>query len=73
MVLRKLISEPIWMDMRSDIMIWGIFALSIFFAVIEYFQHREYREKHPDYARCTSGVIGFCVLALALLIEGIKG
>ena len=54
-------------------MIWGIFALSIFFAVIEYFQHREYREKHPDYARCTSGVIGFCVLALALLIEGIKG
>jgi hypothetical protein len=44
-----------------------IALLSAVFAVVEYIQHKEYNNKHPDQDRCGSGIIGFIVITIALV------
>lgn len=42
-------------------------------AIFEYWQHKEYHEKHPDYARCPSGVIGFIVISIVSVVYAFTG
>lgn len=54
-------------------MIWGTLALCIFFAVGEYFQHRDHYKKHPDDEPCPSAYGAFIILAVAVLVSALKG
>lgn len=42
---------------------------AVVFAVIEYFCHREYHEKHPDYDRSFSGIYGYVLIAIVALYK----
>lgn len=53
--------------------VWVCFILSVVFIFLEYFQHKQYAEKHPDYDECGSGVIGFVILAISLLVTCLRG
>ena len=38
--------------------------VSIVFAFLEYLNHKDYQQKHPDYDRLGSFVFGFIIIAL---------
>lgn len=42
---------------------------SVVFAFFEYVQHREFNQKHPDQVPCPSGIIGYILLAIVLIIK----
>ena len=46
-----------------------IAAASILFGILEYFSHKEYHEKHPDYEKSYSGIIGYIIIAVAALYK----
>jgi len=46
-------------------------VISAVFAVIEYIHHDSYHKKHPDYEKCGSGIIGYILLAIALVWWGV--
>lgn len=53
--------------MNTFTLISGIAAAV--FAVIEYIQHREFNSKHPDQVPCPSGIYGYILLSIVLIIK----
>ena len=53
--------------MNSFTLISGI--ASAVFAFFEYVQHREFNQKHPDQVPCPSGIYGYILLAIVLIIK----
>ena len=54
-------------------MIWFAFIMSVIAIFVEYFQHRDFAEKHPHDEQCPSGVIGGVILSIIILIAAVKG
>ena len=55
--------------MKIDVLVAAVLALVG--AFFEYAQHSDHRKKHPD-APCPSGVLGFVILAVFLIIIAVR-
>ena len=45
-----------------------ICVLSVLGIIFEHVQHKEFVQRHPDYDKCPSGVLGFVLIAVVSLI-----
>lgn len=55
--------------MKIDVLAAAVLALVG--AFFEYAQHKDHRQKYPD-APCPSGVLGFVILAVVLIIIAVR-